>query len=203
MDPLATRDRLMVVGQRLFARHGVYQVSLRALHEEAGQRNASALHYHFGSREGLLDAILTRHNRTIEDERARVLDRLVAQGRADDVRSLVAAVVEPMSRKLADADGREFLRIVAQLGDDFDGWDDRTSTRNPPQSSRALDLLSAALLEVPVGLRHDRIAVFLTILTHTMSVRAARIDAGDEGLMPDEVFVDNLIAMSVGALTTL
>ena len=57
-----TRERLVDAGRTLFSRQGVYSTPLKAVVEAAGQRNPSALHYHFGSRAGLLNAILDSHN---------------------------------------------------------------------------------------------------------------------------------------------
>ena len=48
------RDALRRSAEQLFAAHGVDGVSLRQITREAGQRNTTALQYHFGSRDGLL-----------------------------------------------------------------------------------------------------------------------------------------------------
>ena len=52
-----TREQLILAGERLFAQQGVDNVSLRQINAEAGQRNSSASHYHFGSKESLITAI--------------------------------------------------------------------------------------------------------------------------------------------------
>ena len=57
-DASATRDSLVDSGRELFAREGVYSVPLSRVVSHAGQRNESALHYHFGGRQGLLNAII-------------------------------------------------------------------------------------------------------------------------------------------------
>ena len=54
-------QRLLEAGEYLFARYGVHGPTLRELNARAGQRNPSALHYHFGSRDGLVLAILQAH----------------------------------------------------------------------------------------------------------------------------------------------
>ena len=92
-----TRDRLVDAGRTLFSRQGVYSTPLKAVVEAAGQRNPSALHYHFGSRAGLLNAILDSHNSRIEVERRAMLD---AAGDTASLHDLVAAVVLPQARQL-------------------------------------------------------------------------------------------------------
>ncbi|GGV45652.1 hypothetical protein GCM10010261_20120 [Streptomyces pilosus] len=52
----STRDRLLNAAEKLFLEHGVNQVSVRAINSEAGL-NPGAVHYHFGSRDGLVAAL--------------------------------------------------------------------------------------------------------------------------------------------------
>ena len=59
-DSRATADRLLDAAERLFAEAGFRAVSLRAINEAAGARNTSASHYHFGSKEALVDAVFAR-----------------------------------------------------------------------------------------------------------------------------------------------
>ena len=60
-DGTETRTRLLMEAERLFAEVGVWQAATGDIVRSAGQRNASALTYHFGSRQGALDAILAEH----------------------------------------------------------------------------------------------------------------------------------------------
>ena len=122
-DATDTRETLLRTAQQMFARDGIHQVPLKRIVETAGQRNASALHYHFGGRDGLLVAITERHDGAIEDERAELLSELAEAGKLDDLRALVEALVVPFAHKLATPDGREYLRIVEQLVGLFDLWD--------------------------------------------------------------------------------
>ena len=55
-----TRDKLVSAAERLFAARGADNVSLREINRAAGQKNVAALHYHFGSRRGLMVAIFER-----------------------------------------------------------------------------------------------------------------------------------------------
>ena len=53
-----TRTGLLLAAERLFALQGVAATTIRQINAAAGQRNQSAIHYHFGSRDGILDAIM-------------------------------------------------------------------------------------------------------------------------------------------------
>lgn len=114
-DPLATRLVLLKTAEKLFAERGVDAASLREISVEAGQANNSAVAYHFGSREGLIDAILERHSFPIQARYDAQLDLLERQQRVD-LRALVETLVLPIVAKLDDPDGGwEFLSISAQL----------------------------------------------------------------------------------------
>src|SRR5690349_20360120 len=64
-----TSDKLLRAVLHLFARQGL-DVPLRDINELAGQRNASALHYHFGGRPELVQAIIDRYRLSDEEHAA-------------------------------------------------------------------------------------------------------------------------------------
>lgn len=101
--------------ERLFAVHGVDGAQIRDIVRAAGQANDSAVHYHFGSRQGLLAALCERKINEMEPERRRLLDEVRAAGRLDDVAALVSTLIVPTAALLETQDGRYFLGITAQL----------------------------------------------------------------------------------------
>ena len=110
-----TRTRLITAAEQLFAERGVDAVSLNEINRAAGQRNASALQYHFGDRAGLLKAVMDKHGPDVDARRDVLLQQYRDAGQAD-LRALAAALVLPVAAKLSDPDGgREFLRIFAEL----------------------------------------------------------------------------------------
>jgi AcrR family transcriptional regulator len=110
-----TRSQLISAAERLFAERGVDGVSLNEINRDAGQRNASALQYHFSDRAGLLKAVIDKHGPDVDARRDVLLQQYRDAGQAD-LRALAAALVLPVAAKLSDPDGgREFLRIFAEL----------------------------------------------------------------------------------------
>jgi AcrR family transcriptional regulator len=178
-----TKERLLAAGEKLFARDGVHRVTVRELNELAGQRNASALHYHFGSRDGLLRAIVERHQEVVDADRGRRLDALAEP----TVHELVALVLAPLAEQLRSASGRDYLRIVPQLLD-VDGL-------APPALARTMALLEARL-DLPAELRGIRLRSMLLAAFTLLADRAG----ARRPLLPHDAFVENLVAMAAGML---
>lgn len=114
-DAVATRARIVATAEKLFAERGIDGVSLVEVGRAAGQRNRSAVQYHFGDKQGLVHAILDKHTPGIEQRRHALLDEIEASGQLD-LRRLVAALVLPVAGKLSDPDGGlSFVRLNAEL----------------------------------------------------------------------------------------
>jgi AcrR family transcriptional regulator len=199
-DATDTRETLLRTAQQMFARDGIYQVPLKRIVETAGQRNASALHYHFGGRDGLLVAITERHDGAIENERAVMLAELSRTGKLDDLRSLVEALVIPFAHKLATPDGREYLRIVEQLVGLFDLWNVEVAG-GPTGAQTVLLHIQSGLHHLEPAVRHERVTILLALVSATLAMRARALDDGPQPGLGHEAFVANLVDMAVGALS--
>ena len=103
-----TRAHLLAVAERLFAERGIDAVSLREINRVAGQANASALHYHFGSRDALIEAIVCWRMPPVDERRTAILGG-AALGELTPV-ALAEAMVLPLSE------------LVRAYGPDENGW---------------------------------------------------------------------------------
>lgn len=199
-DARATRDALMRAGAHLFAAHGIDAARTRDIVALAGQGNDSAVTYHFGSRAGLLEAILRAGVTRMEPARAATLPGLDAR----DLRGIVAAIVEPTAAELRTRQGRDFLRITAQLA----GRAGIRDHRIPPviegtalgEQLRLLETACRAAIPEPLAL--ERISLFIAFLTAALADRTGRVDPGDgeRTLIAHDTFVADLTAMLTAAL---
>lgn len=111
----ATRKRILHTAERLFAQHGVAGVSLNTINQVAKQKNKNAVHYHFGGKTGLLQAIFDKHTPSIAKRRQALLAEIAAQGDSG-LRPLIRALVEPVAQRALDPDGGEhYIHISAEL----------------------------------------------------------------------------------------
>jgi AcrR family transcriptional regulator len=74
-----TRTRILDAAERLFAEKGVDAISVRAVLKEAGV-NVALAHYHFGSREGLIEELLRTRVAPLAEEQIRDIVEVDARG---------------------------------------------------------------------------------------------------------------------------
>jgi AcrR family transcriptional regulator len=96
--PAGGRLRLLDAGERLLATRGP-DVPDRVIVAAAGQRNRSAVSYHFGSRAGLIDAIRERHETPVAQHRHHLMSRLPGPGDRT-TRQLAEAYIRPLAAEM-------------------------------------------------------------------------------------------------------
>jgi AcrR family transcriptional regulator len=200
-QPASTADKLLDSAARLFAERGIENVSVAEIVRAAGQRNASAVNYHFGTRNDLLLAVLARHVPAIAERRAELLAHARAAG---DVRSAAEAIVRPIT-EFAQRGWRE--RAYLQIGSEVAGMMDRTTPEihqllRETAGFEAWALLRSRAGGIPKKVWNEREAICVVFIGRAAADRARALDRGGEHLvLSDDRFVSNLVDMVVGAMT--
>ena len=118
MEPslAATPTQLLDVAERLFANQGIDNVSIREIVRASGQSNLSAAHYHFGSREAMVGALLARRIRAINVIRHQRLDALEAAARDNTIHAIVGVTIGALGEVVKSTSwGRDHVRVAAQV----------------------------------------------------------------------------------------
>jgi AcrR family transcriptional regulator len=111
-----TRTAILDAAERLFAEHGVGEVSNRQVSEAAGQGNHFAVGYHFGTKTDLVREIVRRHVAALEQRRAGMLARI---GGSTELRAWVSCLVRPATDHLASMGSPTWqARFMAQCNTD-------------------------------------------------------------------------------------
>jgi AcrR family transcriptional regulator len=188
----ATRERILSAAERLFANDGFDRVTLRQIARASDQRNVAAVQYHFGSKDGLLAAIVDGHRSEIDDARDALLASLEAKDREPDLAQVLEVLVEPLCQKLDDPSGRAYLRIQAE------------SLHNEamrPATRRVVSRIGRIIggLDHPKPTPYlDRFATLL--LFHALADRARQEEVGNATRADRRPFIEALRQSLIGLL---
>jgi len=113
-----TRERILDAAERLFAARGFHGVSIRDITGAAGVDVALA-NYHFGSKQGLLEAVFMRRAADLNAERLARLDALLATGRrkAPTLEEIIDAFTHPLlDRSARGGPGwKSYFALIAEI----------------------------------------------------------------------------------------
>lgn len=200
-----TREHLLDVAERLYGDHGVDRVSLREIRLAAGQRNKSAIQFHFGDRDGLMRALADRHLPRQAAIQNGLYDAMVAAGQEDDPRSLVDVMLRPNAVYVGlGPSERAWIKIAAELAARPD-LALRQVVDNAPQSALAAGgaLFEQLRAHLPRAVALERILAVSQATLHTCADRARFEDAADDARtsrLPLDAWTENLVDMACGAL---
>jgi AcrR family transcriptional regulator len=192
-----TRGLLLRAAEQLFADQGVDGARTRDITARAGQANSSALHYHFGSREGLLQEILLRHRGRVEGA-LRPVD-------ATDLTAVVTSYIEAEASELGHASGRDCLRIVSQLAHETGFRDGHPHDALAGTALWGLFTTVAGLVRdrgIPAPLANERVELMVMLVGAAFADRARHVQAGRSRPVGGEAFRADLVRVVVAMLTT-
>jgi AcrR family transcriptional regulator len=195
--PSASALRLVLAAERLLALHGIDGVSLRQIAVEAGSANNSAVHYHFGSKGGLIAAIFRHRLPQLLSER----ELLAARCDPDDLRSRLEAHFLPVLR-LAESPDSHYVSFVDQLQRHTLGTPEGMLDL-PPDGQRSNDGfredLDRLLADLPEPLRQLRIAEAQALCVHAAADRERAVTAS-VAPVPFEIFAGSILDGMTGFL---
>lgn len=194
------RERIILAAERLMAERG-QGVPLRDIAAAAGQRNNSAIQYHFGSRDGLIEAVVELRLGTLEVRRLELLAEQAGSNAPVGVHELLEALVIPMF-ELSQRHGiNHYARFLEQIHTHPAVTDAGNLESAGRTSVRVImQRLDAELPQLSPRLRVRRLralttALFALLADHERAVETGRVDAGDVSAWSE------IIDMLAGALT--
>ncbi|UFS93772.1 TetR family transcriptional regulator [Nocardia huaxiensis] len=190
------RELILLAGERTIAERGP-DVALRDIAVAAGQRNNSAVHYHFGSRDGLIAAIIERHQPALESRRTALLADHEAAGAPDSVAALLDMLVRPMFDIPYAEGSTHYARFLEQTRAHPAVSGPDLHEKRWHATRILVERLYRAMPGLTPGMRRYRITAMSTVM-FALLADYERQELGDA----DRIEVqDNIIAMLVGLLT--
>ncbi|MFI2104189.1 TetR/AcrR family transcriptional regulator [Isoptericola sp. NPDC019693] len=211
LDPNPSQLVLLAATERLVARYGFQGASSRAIVREAGHRNNSAVTYHFGSRQTMLDALYHWRSTPINAHRARLVAELVAEGRERDPEALVRAYVVPFVSAVEGMRPSSWARYTQAVLQDrplvFMDWVRRDVKRYegvdvPVATTLDLqDMMRAVACDGVEPLAGLRVAMVSRAVVAAVAAWEADDERGVLDTPPLDVLTDQLVRSATGMLT--
>ena len=187
---------LILAAERLFAERGIEGVALRQVNQAANQRNMSSAHYHFGSREGLVRAVLMHRWPELDRRRGVLLQRLGTK----DLRFYLEAFIAPLIEELTPrAEGNYYLRFMQQYAR-FRG-DYAFARQFSPAGVAIYDELERLIGYIPAEVRRLRIGYLINMIHAVLAIAEDRLDREGMPHAEVELIAANLIDMVASGLT--
>ena len=192
--PKDAREGLLLAAERLIGEGGA-AVSLREIAVAAGQRNNSAVAYYFGSRDGLIEAIIARRLEAMETERMRLLAGHEENPPDDLLRSLVAVLVHPMFTTPYAEGSTHYARFLEKVRDHPAVMLQPLADDRWPATRIITTRLEQSLGPLPHAVRRQRLAAMVTAMFALIA------DAERRGELASRATRDGVVDMLVGLLT--
>lgn len=200
-----TRVRLLEAAERLFAEHGLDNVSMRQINREAGQRNTASIHYYFGSRYAVIEAVLERRMSVINEQRLTLIRELKSAGRHDDLAALVALYVRPLAAQMGSRSGSNaYIRFLAQAYASSEIDILKVARGRWDQSLEELaKLMRGCLNDLPTSVFRERVLNVFRGVVYVLADRERDILTARErpDRMSIDTLIDDLIATQTAALS--
>jgi AcrR family transcriptional regulator len=142
-----TRQRILDSAERLFAERGFHGVSIRDITGDAGVDVALA-NYHFGSKQGLLEAVFMRRAQVLNDARLERLEEVTSRtDRPPTLEEIIDAFTHPLlDRSARGGPGwKSYFALVAEVNNS-PTWSNVLMTRHfDPLVQKFIDAIRKAL----------------------------------------------------------
>jgi AcrR family transcriptional regulator len=166
----STREKLLDCAEELFGAHGIEGVSLRTINTAAGLSPA-ALHYHFGAKESLVEALLERRMPALMERRRVLLDELSNVTTPITTRDVLGALINPMVELLVEGGkpSLRYLRLLHRLQTDGDLDPQFVIERWPGGVDRLEPLLRKANPGLPVATLRLRLQLVIEVMLRSLA----------------------------------
>ena len=107
----------MIAAEHLFAAQGISATTMRQVVQKA-RANLGAIHYYFKNKDALLNAVVGRRQKPMDEARIQALDEIecACGGVPPDLKSLVQALIDPLLRFAQQGhQGHDWLRLMVRL----------------------------------------------------------------------------------------
>jgi AcrR family transcriptional regulator len=204
----ATKSKILDTAEALFMAHGFEATSLRSITASAGV-NLAAVNYHFGSKEELFEAVLTRRLDPMNQRRVDLLTALERESAPNSVACdrILAALFIPALELARDRErgGTNFLRLLGRAyADPAPFIRHFLSDQYAPMIERFKHAFARALPDLPARELSWRLHFMMGALSYTLAgtdaLKLIAEIAPGEGAASDEQLLRRLAPFLLAGL---
>lgn len=207
MSQTDTKQRILDSAERLFAEEGYHATSLRSITASA-EANLAAVNYHFGSKEALLEAVVLRRLRPLNELRLgqleAVLECAAKTGTPPLCRDVLRSFVEPTLRLRQQESSTEyFISLIGRALADPKGFAMQVFRREmQPLMKRLFQALKLSLPGLSEQELFWRVHFVIGSLSHVMRCheRHSMIPAEANIDMPVETLIEIFLDFTVSGM---
>lgn len=161
-----TRQLILVAAERLFAERGISAVPMRDIGLAAGQRNHTTVRYHFGERDGVVNAIMEYRGAQSEAARTGMVTDLMLAG-SPTIRDVVSAFVRPLAIHIQP--DNHYLAFLSLYITSEGGYAGLAHVNAGASVVTLRALLGRLVPDIPAGLLDERWWLTLTSAVHALA----------------------------------
>ncbi|MDV6265564.1 TetR/AcrR family transcriptional regulator [Rhodococcus globerulus] len=199
VDP---KSAMVDVAERLLGTQGVDALSMRDVANIAGQRNTSAVQYHFGGRDQLLIEVFRRRMVAIAEDRRAFLATIDAAGRGRELRALVEASIVPFASSVSrSVDGANYAEFIVRLLPTVDYFG--SDLDSPGNVNREIhQRLVSSLTHLTENQAAERVEMMFTMAFSAIALHLKRgaLGIGSASATFDD-YVEHVLVVAVAALS--
>jgi AcrR family transcriptional regulator len=161
-----TRQLILTAAERLFAERGISAVPMRDIGLAAGQRNHTAVRYHFGERDEVVNAIMEFRGAQSEVTRVGMVADLMLAGRPT-IRDVVGAFVRPLAIHIQP--DNHYLAFLSLYITEEGGYEGLADVNAGASVVTLRALLGRLVPDIPTAVLDERWWMTLTSAVHALA----------------------------------
>lgn len=178
------RERLLDAAECLIATKGIEALTLSEVQQFAEQRNKSAIAYHFGSREGLIGAVVRRQTDRMDARRNERIGGVEGPLESLSLRELLDILISPIMDGVFDTPNGYEARCLQEFGSRPELVDLMVAAAAESNSAQIRGLLLSKIDHLPPTLRASRIDYAMILVVTLLAQYEACRDLGLPSVLP-------------------
>lgn len=202
-DRRTVRSRTLLIdaAEQIIATKGIEALTLRDVQQIAEQRNKSAINYHFGSREGLIEAVVRRQTERMAARRDERMGRLQGPLESQSPTALLDLLISPIMDGVFDSPHSFEARCLQEFGSRPELVEVMVAAAAESNSAKVRMMLLDRIDHLPLALRASRIDYAMILVVTLLAQYEACRDLGIPSALSTDTVRRDLLQVACAIIT--